>query len=364
MMSSKRRDVQRLLPAEEPGQGSKRLGAPAGTSITAASTTTASTAAPRLKDLSGAESRGRDRSRPPLPTWMRLYFYGMHGITLDVLLSSARRFVETSDPKLLGYSSPYLGLLHSLAYLALEKVSLQEKHFSGWPAVFHLVVYPSVYVGVKSLLTSLVEGPPSSPTTLLLHYLMALYDSQLVLKGFLRLRCCCRGSKWPERLPSPEGLPGYLRFAFYGMHGFLDEIFFTSMFNLVERSDRTLLGHTSLWSFLMYGSCSFVVEKLYFHLYHRLGWGTWRRLPVYILFIYTWELTWGLGLRRYNACSWDYSHYPLNFMGLITLMYLPGWVAISYYQDVLSNVLLRVQCPSSRGSKTSDSNGESKASPS
>ncbi|XP_055506228.1 transmembrane protein 229A [Leucoraja erinacea] len=353
MMSSKRRDAQRQLSAERPGQGIKRPRAPAST---AASTTAA---APRLKDLSGAESSGR--ANPPLPTWMRMYFYGMHGITLDVLLSSARRFVETGDPKLLGYSSPFLGLLHSLSYLALEKVYLQEKNFRSCPAVFHLVVYPSVYVGLKSLLTSLVEGSPSSLTTVLFHYLLSLYDSQLFLKGFLRLQCCCR-ARCPERLPSPRGLPGSLRFVFYGMHGLLDEIFFTSVFNLVERSDRTLLGHTSLWSFLMYGSCSFVVEKLYFHLYHRLGWSTWQRLPVYVLFIYTWEFTWGLGLRRFNACSWDYSHYPLNFMGLITLMYLPGWVALSYYQDVLSNVLHRVQCAAGRGSKTADSNGKSKSS--
>ncbi len=31
-------------------------------------------------------------------------------------------------------------------------------------------------------------------------------------------------------------------------------------------------------------------------------------------------------------------------MGLVTLLYLPGWVCLSLYQDVLSNVLLRVVC--------------------
>uniref|UniRef100_A0A674ETJ5 Transmembrane protein 229A n=1 Tax=Salmo trutta TaxID=8032 RepID=A0A674ETJ5_SALTR len=142
--------------------------------------------------------------------------------------------------------------------------------------------------------------------------------------------------------PLPNnGLPDVVRFLFFGMHGFLDEIIFTSIFNLVEKSDRTMSGHTSLWSFLMYGSCSFVVEKLYLHLHFRRGWSTWRRLPIYICFIYTWEFCWGLALRQYGACSWDYSHYPFNFMGLITLLYLPGWVCISLYQDILSSVLLR-----------------------
>uniref|UniRef100_A0AAY4DEV6 Transmembrane protein 229A n=1 Tax=Denticeps clupeoides TaxID=299321 RepID=A0AAY4DEV6_9TELE len=133
-------------------------------------------------------------------------------------------------------------------------------------------------------------------------------------------------------------------FAFFGMHGFLDEVLFTSAFGLFERPDRTLRGHTSLWSFPMYGSCSFVVEKLYLYLHFERGWGAWRRLPLYIGFVYTWEFCWGLVLRQYRACSWDYSHYPLNFMGLVTLLYLPGWVCLSLYQDVLSNVLLRVTC--------------------
>ncbi|XP_006896159.1 PREDICTED: transmembrane protein 229A [Elephantulus edwardii] len=144
------------------------------------------------------------------------------------------------------------------------------------------------------------------------------------------------------RRPS-RGLPDVFRFLFFGMHGFLDEIFFTFFFNVLGHGDGTATGHTSLWSFLMYGSCSFVVEKLYFYLHHRRGWGTWKRVPLYVLFIYTWELAWGLGLRMCGACSWDYSHYPLNFMGLITLMYLPGWLFLSVYQDLLSNVLWRVQ---------------------
>uniref|UniRef100_A0A672JMF8 Transmembrane protein 229A n=1 Tax=Salarias fasciatus TaxID=181472 RepID=A0A672JMF8_SALFA len=146
------------------------------------------------------------------------------------------------------------------------------------------------------------------------------------------------------RLAPPHGLPGVLRFFFFGMHGFLDEVMFTSVFNLVEKSDQTLSGHTSLWSFLMYGSCSFLVEKLYLHLHFRRGWSASRRLPIYICLVYAWEFSWGLALRQFDACSWDYSHYPHNFMGLVTLLYLPGWICLSLYQDVLSNVLLRIKC--------------------
>ncbi|EAW83608.1 hCG32924 [Homo sapiens] len=170
---------------------------------------------------------------------------------------------------------------------------------------------------------------------LALQYVLALYHCQVFLKRFLRLRGA-------GGAPS-QGLPDLPRFLFFGMHGFLDEIFFTFFFNVLGQGDGTTSGHTSLWSFFMYGSCSFVVEKLYFHLHYSRGWGTWKRVPIYVIFIYVWELSWGLGLRTCGACSWDYSHYPLNFMGLITLMYLPGWIFLSVYQDLISNVLWRVQ---------------------
>nr|XP_017198201.2 transmembrane protein 229A [Oryctolagus cuniculus] len=319
-----------------------------------------------------------------LPAWMRLYFYGMHGITLDVLLSSARRFARSPDLRMLGFSSPYRCLLHSLTHFALEKVYLQQPRCPS-AFVFNFLLYPSAHVGLQTLagqalLLSLGGGPGGAAAPgaleLALQYVLALYHCQVFLKRFLRLRygrqrrrqqqpqprkgalpaapgarapAAAAGRRPPTRGPPGagggprQGLPDPLRFLFFGMHGFLDEIFFTFFFNVLGQGDKATTGHTSLWSFLMYGSCSFVVEKLYFYLYYSRGWGTWKRVPIYVIFIYAWELSWGLGLRMCGACSWDYSHYPLNFMGLITLMYLPGWIFLSVYQDLLSNVLWRVQ---------------------
>lgn len=311
-----------------------------------------------------------------LPAWMRLYFYGMHGITLDVLVSSARRFARSPDLRMLGFSSPYRCLLHALTHLALEKVYLQKRRCPS-ALVFNFLLYPSAHVGLQTLagqalLLSLGGGlRGTGALDLALQYLLALYHSQVFLERFLRLRYgqqqqqqrlgaspappgsrapAAAGGRWrrprgprgPEGTPS-RGLPDLLRFLFFGMHGFLDEIFFTFFFNVLGQGDGATSGHTSLWSFLMYGSCSFVVEKLYFYLHYSRGWSTWKRVPIYVIFIYVWELSWGLGLRTCGACSWDYSHYPLNFMGLITLMYLPGWIFLSVYQDLLSNVLWRVQ---------------------
>ncbi|XP_068163607.1 transmembrane protein 229A [Antennarius striatus] len=288
-----------------------------------------------------------------LPRWMRLYFYGMHGVTLDVLLSSLQGLMNHRDPKLVGFSSPYLCVMHSLTHFALEKIYSQKRCFGGRPVAFHLVFYPSVFIGLQILIgnvNALAEQVTVvSGAQLAVHYILALYFAQVFHRGLSRLHYHPSGPADHLRKPAhnkvaPRGLPGFARFLFFGMHGFLDEVIFTSVFNLVEKSDRTLSGHTSLWSFLMYGSCSFVVEKLYYHLHFGRGWGTCRRLPIYICFIYVWEFSWGLVLRQFDACSWDYSHYPHNFMGLITLLYLPGWVCLSLYQDVLSNVLLRIKC--------------------
>ncbi|XP_007540203.1 transmembrane protein 229A [Poecilia formosa] len=320
-------------------------------------------AAPRQQEPSG-DTGDVGESLRELPRWMRLYLYGMHGVTLDVLLSSLQGLLTSRDPKLVGFSSPYLCIMHALTHFALEKIYSQKKCFRGRPVVFHLVFYPSVYIGLQILVgninTLTEQVRVVSGTQLVVHYILALYFSQVFHRGLAHLqyqptsRCAdlWRSLVGPDHHhhhhhhhhhPSGE-LPGFARFLFFGMHGFLDEVLFTSLFNLVEKGVRATGGHTSLWSFLMYGSCSFVVEKLYFHLHFGRGWGTWRRLPIYICFIYTWEFCCGLTLRQFDACSWDYSHYPHNFMGLITLLYLPGWLILSLYQDVLSNVLLRIRC--------------------
>ncbi|KAG8524557.1 Transmembrane protein 229A, partial [Galemys pyrenaicus] len=326
----------------------------------------------RPEPLSTAEAPAEGA---PLPAWMRLYFYGMHGITLDVLLSSARRFVRSPDLRMLGFSSPYRYLLHSLTHFALEKVYMQ-KGLCPSAFLFSFLLYPLAHVGLQTLASQALmfnlggsSGNTAAPGALdlVLQYVLALYHCQVFLKRFLCLRyrqqqldappappgagapaaACDHARKPPgtrrARETPSHGLPDLLRFLFFGMHGFLDEIFFTFFFNVLGQGDGTTNGHTSLWSFLIYGSCSFLVEKLYFHLYYKRGWGTWKRVPIYVIFIYVWEFSWGLGLRTCGACSWDYSHYPLNFMGLITLMYLPGWIFLSVYQDLLSNALWRVR---------------------
>lgn len=298
----------------------------------------------RHEDGEAAADSPRD-----LPPWMRLYLYGMHGVTLDVLLSSLRGLLRNKDPRLVGFSSPYLCVMHALTHFALEQMYTQKSCLGAPPAVFHLILYPSVFIGLQVLIGG---ARAVSAPQLAVHYALALYFSRVFHRALTRLRYQPASSarSLRGRLQSgarPRALPGFARFLFFGINGFLDEVLFTSLCNLLEGS--TLGGHTSLWSFLMYGSCSFAVEKLYFRLRFGRGWGTLRRLPVYVCLAYAWEFTWGLALRQFGACSWDYSHYPHNFMGLVTLLYLPGWLCLSLYQDLLSDVLLRVHCTHGTG---------------
>ena len=134
----------------------------------------------------------------------------------------------------------------------------------------------------------------------------------------------------------------WLRMFFYGLHGFFDEILFTSMLNFAESNfiDWSFRGHSSLWSFFMYGFGSFIIEQLY------LLWKDKPFLPMpvrgflYVIWVYIWEFSCGMLLRYFNACPWDYSSRQWNFSGLITLQYFPAWYAASLWQEVVTGYLL------------------------
>ena len=135
----------------------------------------------------------------------------------------------------------------------------------------------------------------------------------------------------------------WLRMLFYGLHGFFDEIIFTSLFNFVESNfqDWRFRGHSSLWSFFMYGFGSFVIY-----------WATVPELErqvvfanactgnIYVLWVYVWEFSCGMVLRHFAACPWDYSNRQWNLCGLITLQYFPAWLVASVYQEFVAQYLL------------------------
>jgi len=138
------------------------------------------------------------------------------------------------------------------------------------------------------------------------------------------------------------------------MHGLLDEIVFTALFDIIfePSGNRQLKGYSTIFSFFIYGSCSFVVERLYDHLYLKRRVPQYFRIPIYVCVLYIWEFTCGLILRQFNACSWDYSHYRYNVMGLITFEYAPAWIIMCMWQDVLSNFLLSLSINFTRDDDT------------
>lgn len=138
-------------------------------------------------------------------------------------------------------------------------------------------------------------------------------------------------------------LPWLLRYYVYGIQGFCDEIIFTSIIDFFTHRDWRLQGHSSISSFFIYGTCSFLVERLYVYLWYKKGVPRYIRMPLYVLIAFSWEFTTGLLLRQFNACPWDYSHYKFNIMGVITMEYAPGWLFLSYLQDSLADYLLRVK---------------------
>lgn len=122
------------------------------------------------------------------------------------------------------------------------------------------------------------------------------------------------------------------------MHGFLDEIFFTFFFDLLGPGDGTSSGHTVALVLLYVRQLQFCGGKALFPPPLQSGLGHLEASTLLRDLHLRVGVVLGPGTPR-GACSWDYSHYPLNFMGLIILMYLPGWIFLSVYQDLLSNVL-------------------------
>ena len=135
-----------------------------------------------------------------------------------------------------------------------------------------------------------------------------------------------------------------LRFYQYGIHGFCYEVVFTAIFDFfVHDAGWELKGHSSISTFFIYGAGCFVVEQLYVWLYYKHGVQWYWRKTIYVIILYICELSAGLLLRQLDACPWDYSHYPYNYEGLITLMYAPLWLLMVCVQEAVADKLLHAR---------------------
>ncbi len=105
-----------------------------------------------------------------------------------------------------------------------------------------------------------------------------------------------------------------------GIAGWCLEIFWTGFGSLLSL-DRKMTGTTSLLMFPIYGLAA-CFKPIYNFLKNR---STILRGGVYTVIIFTAEYCFGLLLRSFEMCPWDYSGTKYNVNGLIRLDYAPAW---------------------------------------
>ncbi|MBS4536065.1 hypothetical protein GOQ29_10610 [Clostridium sp. D2Q-14] len=114
-----------------------------------------------------------------------------------------------------------------------------------------------------------------------------------------------------------------IKFIVYGLLGLLIEIFFTGIMSLIKSKDFTLIGHTYIWMFFIYGSAVFL-EKIHDTIRNKnfiIRGGIWSLVIFVIEFITGFLLEKIIGI-----CPWDYSgNSPYTILGYIRLDYLPYW---------------------------------------
>ncbi|XP_019634975.1 PREDICTED: transmembrane protein 229A-like [Branchiostoma belcheri] len=318
----------------------------------------------------------------PLPLWSRAYFYGAHGVLNEVVFTALFNLVTTGGLRLYGTTSLWMFISYGLCGTFVTEKIFAELYTRrrNIPVYLRACCYvPAVYAWelLSGLLLRTFNACPWDYSDYRYHflglvtleylplwYMLGLYQDHL-----FRYLLCIQKKPGPtvggeagstkssadksiiessdvnKLAAGEEPLPPWIRFCFYGMHGFLDEVVFTMLYDCVTKApDARLTGYTSIWSFLIYGSCRIMVERLgYVYLYLQCGVPTRYRVALYLVIAYTWEFVAGLILRQFGACSWDYSHYRFNVMGLITLEYAPGWLILGLYQDVMASYLLSLR---------------------
>ncbi|XP_077587533.1 transmembrane protein 229b isoform X1 [Stigmatopora nigra] len=140
-------------------------------------------------------------------------------------------------------------------------------------------------------------------------------------------------------LAPPPPLSALCRWYLYAIHGFVCEVIFTACWEFVVHRNWKFPGTSSLWAFVLYGTCMLAMERIFLRLRDRVN--VVVRCLVYTLWIYLWELSTGLLLRRLGACPWNYSKLRYNFMGLVAAEYAVLWYFATFLAErlVIQNTL-------------------------
>jgi len=106
-------------------------------------------------------------------------------------------------------------------------------------------------------------------------------------------------------------------------------------------------GWTSIWMFPIGGSCIFIIG----YLNEKKKLPIWSQVILGTLTVFSIEFVTGLFFNVWLGLHlWDYSTWPLNIMGQITLIYLPVWALLcplgiwldDVFRDMLENKTYRI----------------------
>lgn len=126
------------------------------------------------------------------------------------------------------------------------------------------------------------------------------------------------------------------RFLIYGLVGWVLEIIWTGLHSFLKK-DFSLISHTSLWMFPIYGLAVFL-EPICSAM---AGFPLVIRGGVYMCCIFLAEYITGWGLQKtVGVCPWDYSDSRFQVNGLIRLDYAPAWFVVGLLFEKLYMIMV------------------------
>lgn len=133
-----------------------------------------------------------------------------------------------------------------------------------------------------------------------------------------------------------------IRFCIYGLLGWCFDVFWSAVTERAwgKQRDWRLVGHSYLWTFPIYGLLAPLGEPIHNFLRGHM----WvLRGSVYLLGIWLVEFVAGWLIRKLTGkCPWDYSDFPGNIKGIITLEYAPVWFIFGLGFEKVHDILVKV----------------------
>ena len=120
---------------------------------------------------------------------------------------------------------------------------------------------------------------------------------------------------------------------FWGSFGIIVEVCFTALRKLVTNRELSLVGHTSVWMFPVYGfGLSYGFDLILFLIEDSVI-----RYLTYPLWIWAVELAIGIPATKKGIRIWDYGYLPkyLHWRRIISFAHYPLWVGFGILVELI-----------------------------